>query len=139
MNESALNDYQKRNCCKSLNTVQFHQSNKIMTPQELQDQNQRFEDTGGISKDNGALGFLPAFCDTQTGTVYLSRFRDGRLAPIHLLDGLPEELVIQHTPSGQVIVVKASVMAGFVYGGRFLTREQAAQAVREHDRSHPIR
>ncbi len=104
----------------------------MMTTQDLQDQNQCLKDTGGTSKENGVLGFLPAFCDTQTGTVYLSRFSDGRLAPMHLLDGLPEELVMQPTPSGKVTAVKASVTAGFVYGGRFLTREQAAQAVREN-------
>lgn len=106
----------------------------MMTTQDLQDQNQLFQDTGGISEENGVLGFLPAFYDTQTGTVYLSRFRDGRLAPMHLLDGLPKELVMHYTPSGKVTVVKASVTAGFVFGGRFLTREQAAQAVREYDK-----
>lgn len=129
MNESVLN-----NCYELSTTIQFHQSNGMMTTQDLQDQNQCFQSTGGISEENSGLGFLPAFCDTQTGTVYLSRFKDGRLAPMHLLDGLPEELIMQHTPSGKVTVVKASVTAGFVYGGLFLTREQAAQAVREHDK-----
>jgi hypothetical protein len=58
--------------------------------------------------------------------VYLSRFADGRVAPVHLLDGLPAEVVVSRYPSGRVAAVSASVVAGFVRGGQFYTREQAA-------------
>jgi hypothetical protein len=44
-----------------------------------------------------------------------------------VLDGLPEEWIIERDPSGRVVAVKASVVAGFIYHDRFYTREQAAQ------------
>ena len=54
----------------------------------------RYRGTGGVSENNRSLGFQPAFIDRETGTVHWSRFPDGRLAPCHLLDGLPAELVL---------------------------------------------
>lgn len=88
-----------------------------------------FKDTGGVSANNGGCGFRPAFLDTDTHRVYLSRFGDGRPAPMHLLDGLPEDVVVARGASGRVAEVKSSVVAGFVRDGRFYTREQAARAV----------
>jgi hypothetical protein len=84
-----------------------------------------------VSQENRAYGFLPAFRDARTGVVYLSRFADGRLAPLHLLDGLPAAVVLTDPLSGQVVALKDSVTAGFVRTGRFYTRAQAAQAVQE--------
>ena len=104
---------------------------KALTIRELEDQNSRFKSTGGISQENRSYGFLPAFLDRCTGAVYLSRFGDGRVAPIHLFDRLPSELVAQRTASGKVSALKGSVVAGFVHHGRFYTRAQAAEAVRE--------
>jgi hypothetical protein len=60
----------------------------------LEDENRRYQGTGGISQENHPYGFLPAFLDASTGSVYLSRFPDGRRALIHLLDSLPEKLVL---------------------------------------------
>ena len=85
-----------------------------------------FESTGGTSKDNGKYGFLPAFLDTQTGVVYISRFADGRLAPLHVLDGLPEHLAIERNSFGHILAVKESVIAGFLKHSNFYTREAAA-------------
>ncbi len=101
----------------------------LLTRETLEDQNRVFKGTGGVSDRNRSLGFMPAFQDTHTGTVYLSRFADGRVAPMHLLDGLPNEVVLQRTSAGRVRAVKASLAAGFVSGGRFYTREQAARVV----------
>lgn len=103
-----------------------------MTPRRLVEQNRRFRGSGGISQENRAGGFLPAFADTRTGATYPSRFADGRPAPVHLLDGLPTELVVARSSSGRVEAVKASVVAGFVRAGRFYTREQAAEAMAKH-------
>lgn len=99
-----------------------------LTPRGLLAQNRRFKGTKGVSQENRSSGFRPAFSDTHTGTVYLSRFADGRPAPMHLLDGLPGCLVVERSASGRVTAVKKSVCAGFVKDGKFYTREQAAAA-----------
>ena len=100
-----------------------------MTPHTLREQNERFKGTGGISQHNRSEGFLPAFLDMQTGTVYLSRFADGRIAPMHVLDGLPPELVLTRTASGRVSAINNTVTDGFVRGGVFYTRDEAAKIV----------
>jgi hypothetical protein len=86
----------------------------------------RFHGTGGVSENNRHLGFQPAFIDGERGTVYLSRFPDGRLAPCHLLDGLPAELVLARSEQGRVTQVKDSVVSGFVHDDHFYTRDEAA-------------
>ena len=84
-----------------------------------------YRGTGGVS-GNRNLSFQPAFIDRETCTVYLSRFPDGRLAPCHLLDGLPAELVLARNEQGHVTRVKASVVSGFVHHGHFYTRDETA-------------
>jgi hypothetical protein len=98
----------------------------------------RYRGTGGVSENNRSLGFQPAFIDRETGTVHWSRFPDGRLAPCHLLDGLPAELVRARDEQGRVTRVKSSVLSGFVHEGRFYTRDEAAALLvspSEFDRS----
>jgi hypothetical protein len=87
--------------------------------------------SGGRSEENAGLGFRPAFRDAETGIVYSSCFIDGRPAPVHLYDGLPDDLVIHRTESGHVTAVKRSLVSGFLRCGRFYTREEAAATVRE--------
>jgi hypothetical protein len=89
-------------------------------------ENARYRGTGGVSENNRHLSFQPAFIDRATGTVYLSRFPDGRLAPCHLLDGLPPDVVLAGGERGHMRCIKASVVSGFVHEGHFYTREQAA-------------
>ena len=86
----------------------------------------RYRGTGGVSENNRSLGFQPAFSDRETGTVHWSRFPDGRLAPCHLLNGLPAELVRARDEHGRVMRVKSSLESGFVHDGRFYTRDEAA-------------
>ncbi|HRX70961.1 MAG: hypothetical protein KDJ22_14130 [Candidatus Competibacteraceae bacterium] len=88
--------------------------------------NRFFAGTGGVSQENRQSGFRPGFLDQDTGEVYLSCWADGRPAPFHALDGLPDHLVLARDPTGRVAAVKASVIAGFVHCGCFYTREQAA-------------
>ena len=85
--------------------------------------------TGGISAENGHLGFVPAFKDTHTGKVYQSTFADGRPAPFHVLDGLPDDLVVARDRQGRPSHVVGTIIAGFTLNSRFYTREQAAQQV----------
>jgi hypothetical protein len=72
--------------------------------------------------------------DTQTRRVYPSLFADGRPAPFHMIDGLPDEVVMVRDTSGRVTSVKPSVVSGFLCMGRFFTREEAAA---EADRLQP--
>lgn len=99
----------------------------VVSPLSLQRENREFHNTGGRSEENRPLGFRPAFKDVASGVVYDSRFADGRPAPFHLLDGLPEEVVLERDSRGRVGRVKASIVSGFVLGGRFYTREEAAR------------
>jgi len=100
-----------------------------LSEQTLANENRRFLGTGGRSQENASLGFLPAFRDAGSGQVYRSCFADGRPAPFHLLDGLPDELVIREG-SGRVTAAKATLVSGFVVeSGRFFTREEAAACV----------
>lgn len=94
-------------------------------------ENQRFRGTGGRSEENRPAGFRPAFLDAETRIIYPSRFGDGMPAPFHLLDGLPDEVVLARHASGRVAQVKASVISGFVRDARFYTREEAARCVSE--------
>ncbi len=92
-------------------------------------QNHIYRETGGVSEGNRDRGFRPAFLDQSTGTTWLSRFADGRIAPVHVLDGLPSELVAERDGGGHVKVAKDCIIAGFLRGGSFYTRTQAARAV----------
>ena len=97
----------------------------------LQRENVQFLGTGGRSEENASAGFRPAFMDSETSIVYPSRFADGRPAPMHLLDGLPPELVVTRRPSGRIATVKSTIVSGFTLGGVFYTREAAARKASE--------
>jgi len=85
--------------------------------------------TGGCSSENRHLGFVPAFMDTRTGKVYGCTFADGRPAAFHILDGLPDELVVARDRYGRPSQVVGTVTSGFTLDNRFYTREQAAAQV----------
>ena len=86
---------------------------------------------GDLDGGTWSLGFLPAFLDFATMKTYPSRFADGRLAPFHLLDGLPAEVVVHRAPSGRPTRAKASLVAGFLRNGFFYTRRAVARAIGE--------
>jgi len=102
---------------------------QLMTRSTLKIQNRYFAGTRGVSRENRGLGFLPGFMDQETGVIYLSCNADGSVAPIHRMDGLPDELIVARTPGGRVAAVKGSLVAGFIRDGLFYTREQAAIAL----------
>lgn len=104
-------------------------SNLPLTDSLLYRQNRAFQGTSGVSAANRSQRFVPAFMDMETHRVYPSRFADGRPAPVHLLDGLPTELVSGRDPAGKGVAIKSSVIAGFLRNGLFYTLEQAAGGV----------
>ncbi|HXZ49887.1 MAG TPA: hypothetical protein VEG27_12745 [Usitatibacter sp.] len=101
----------------------------VMSKQRLEEENDLHVGTGGRSQENADVGFRPAFFDYASQKLYFSRFIDGRLAPVHMLDGLPEEVVVDRAPDGRVIRARASLVSGFERNGYFYTRKAAARAV----------
>ena len=77
------------------------------------------------------LRFQAAFFDFGTQAIYPSRFADGRLAPYHTFDGLPDKVVVDRTNEGRAVAVKASLIQGYVRNGFFYTRAAAARMVAE--------
>jgi hypothetical protein len=97
--------------------------------QRLAHENRRHAGTGGVSAENRDYGFRPAFFDYASQKLYLSRFADGRLAPLHLAEGLPDEVVVDRAPNGRALATRASLVAGFERNGMFYTRKAAARAL----------
>ena len=93
-------------------------------------QNRAYAGTGGVSRNNRRLGFVPAFLDSTSGDVVVSRFADGRPAPVHLLEGLPRAWLAPQGDPACGPRARPGVIAGFLCEGRFYTREEAAEAVR---------
>lgn len=104
---------------------------RVMNQEVLLRENAVHTGTGGRSQENASLGFRPAFLDFETQTIYPSRFADGRLAPFHLLDGLPDEVVADRLACGRVTAAKATLISGFVRNGFFYTRTAATKAAAE--------
>ncbi len=100
-----------------------------LTNKTIHQQNLAFQGTSGVSTNNRSQGFTPAFLDTETETIHIARFADGRPAPMHLIEGLPPELTLSRDATGKCTAVKSSVIAGFVRDSLFYTREQAANAI----------
>lgn len=81
----------------------------------------------GSSRSVRPAGFRPAFRDERTGDVYLSRFKDGTSAPMHVLAYLPAELLTDHGASNRPSTLQPFVTSGFVREGVFFDRDQAAR------------
>ena len=110
---------------------------QALTSERLVHETLDYEGTGGTSGDNRALGFAPAFRDSASGRVFLSCLSNGSLAPVHVLDGLPDELVLARDGQGRVTSVRDSVVPGFVRAGRFYTRDEAASIVQRETHELP--
>lgn len=99
----------------------------VLTQLSLRDENVLFDSTRGVSRNNRSAGFIPAYLNSATGERVPSRFADGRLAPVHLLDGLPEAWIAERDGDGHVTRTCPGIVSGFLYDGRFLTRDEAAR------------
>ncbi len=84
-----------------------------------------------LLRNASGLGFRPAFLDTATFSIHLSRHADGQPAPFHLLDGLPNEVVVSRSIFGQVVAAKETLISGFERSGFFYTASAAARAAAE--------
>lgn len=109
---------------------------RLMSKDLLKRENAAHAGTGGRSEDNTGLGFAPAFLDFATFTIHPSRFADGRLAPFHVLDGLPDEAIVVRAPCGRVVAAKSTIISGFVRRGFFYTRTAAVRAMQEWGRKN---
>lgn len=96
----------------------------------LQD-NWRYQGTKAVSEGNRSEGFRPAFLDPETHITYRSRQADGCPAAVHCIEGLPEELVVSRDAAGRVTQAKPGLIPGFLYEGRFYSREEALQLLQE--------
>lgn len=97
-----------------------------MTKDQLNQQNIAYQNTQGISSNCTMSGYTPAFQDALSGEIHLSKFADGRLAPIHVIDGLPQEWIVKWDENKRALMAKETVIAGFVRDGIFFTRKQLA-------------
>lgn len=95
-----------------------------MDEQALRRENRSYRGTNGVSQENYGTGFLPAFRDMSTGRVEYARFKNGQIAPVHLLEGLPMDWAVSYSPDGAVQEVKPEIVSGFVREDRFYTREE---------------
>lgn len=96
------------------------------------EENRQFAGTGGVSEHNAQARFVPAFQDSRSGQVAISRFRDGWPAPFHIIDGLPDDWITERDLSGRVVKIKSTVISGFVRFGRFFTRQEASDFMELH-------
>lgn len=99
---------------------------QCMTQERLELETELYEDSGATSTHCRPFGFRPAFYDTTTRLIHLSRFADGRLAPIHLLDGLPDQVVVSRDATGRIESVSDTIVSGFEMYGRFYTRDEVS-------------
>jgi hypothetical protein len=94
----------------------------------LRTENLAFGGTRGVSAEAVKVRFAPAFMDLETGRVEIACYACGTPAPLHVIAGVPDEWVTERNTAGEVLAVKASIVAGFVRENRFYTREEAANA-----------
>lgn len=92
---------------------------------------QPLNDVRALCEESHAADFRPAFLDTHTGSIYLSRFLNGQIAPMHFLDALPSNLIESDPSGGQAIRLKAFVIAGYVTKDQFYTRDEAAKVTQD--------
>ena len=75
---------------------------KVRTMNRLEQENRAFAATFGVSAMSRPLGFIPAFRNETTGEVRESTFRNGRRAPIHVLEGLPSHWQTESTTARRI-------------------------------------
>jgi hypothetical protein len=110
----------------SLTTSEEQPVGRLFTKLSLEKENLAYCGTPGVSRENFGNGFRPAFCDSESARVEISRFQNGQPAPIHLIEGLPECWIVERDANSKATAIKHTVIAGFVRNSCFYTRSQAA-------------
>lgn len=95
----------------------------------LKRENRAYQGSAGVSEGCREACFRPAFRDQETGIVYLSRYPNGQVAVFHTLEGLPDEVIVARYTNGKVAYAKNTLISGFLKGGTFYTRQEAADQV----------
>ncbi len=98
-----------------------------MDSRTLQIENDDFAGSRGVSKNNSQFGFRPAFLDRKTGRVELARLKDGSPAMMHTIRWLPADWAETRNTDGSILSLRTGIISGFVNGGAFYTREEAAE------------
>ena len=98
-----------------------------MDNQTLCSENLTYAGTRGISENNHTSNFRPAFLDRTTGRIEIAKLKNGEQAPVHIICWMPEEWATSIDDNGLVLGLKPGIIAGFERGGRFYTREEAAE------------
>jgi hypothetical protein len=96
----------------------------------LKRENRAYGGGPGVSDGCREHDFKPAFLDQETGMVYLSRHPDGHVSSLHMLDGLPDEVVTARYANGTVSKAKNTLISGFLTGCTFYTRQEAAAIIK---------
>lgn len=97
-----------------------------MNNKTLRFENLAFGGTNGVSQNNASAGFAPAFLNSKSGRIVISRTKGGCPAPIHLIDWLPEEWAESTREDGSIEKLIPEIVSGFSRNGRFYTREETA-------------
>ncbi|HIG39679.1 MAG: hypothetical protein ABGY96_05915 [bacterium] len=100
-----------------------------MDNRTLTSENLDFVGTSGISQNNRSSGLRPAFLDLNTGRIEIARLANGQSAPVHIINWLPDEWANSYKENGTIDSLIDGVIAGFVSGNVFYTREEAANLV----------
>lgn len=111
---------------------------KALTQEDLLTLSRQYLGTYGESRGNRPFGFMPAFRDDDTGKVYLSCQANGVPAPVHLIEGLPDELVLERGDDGKVAAVKPSLLGGFIYQGYFYTRDECVDLLADDNEAFAV-
>ncbi len=102
-------------------------NNRKLSVLSLQEENQTYAGTGGVSNCNRGAGFIPAFLDPDSDIAYPSCFANGKPAPIHIFDGLPNSLVKRSIVTGKAYALQKQLVSGFLKNEKFYTRSEVAR------------
>lgn len=111
----------------SLNTVD-DDVKRGLTLRAIAEENAAIGGAGSRGTSQGEMGrFVPCFRCKTTGEVFFPLDANGNIAPIHLLNGIPERFVTSRGLDGGALSVCPDIESGFYRDGQFYTRKEAAE------------
>lgn len=100
----------------------------VLSELSLREENALHAYTLGIGANRSELGVVPGYLNCVAGKRTIARFADGQGAPVHVLDGLPDDWIAERDCHGRPVRTHPGIVASFSHGGPFLTRDEAAEA-----------